>query len=484
MASEGGPPPGSSAAYADTEWRALEPASLAVNLVPDLWRTFKGLWPLLVAAFLGGPVGGADLWILAVFLGSSVWRTVSHFLTVRHRWREGRLEIRSGLIGRQFRVIDPARIQNVEIVQNLFHKLAGLVELRIETAGDRGAEGLLSAISEADARDLRARLYTGSAPVGAATIEPTARPQVLHDLGLAELIGYGVSAGRVGAAAIVAGVLLEWGGLFAPGAVRDTFVGLRGATALGVVLFALAGAYATSVVGAVVRHSGFRMVRTARGVRIEGGLFTTRGVEIPLGKVQLVRVEEPLVRRLMGYGSLQVETAASGAPQEDAVPEGFVPMVPDDELARMAGIVLPGLDVDPWTERLSPPAPRALWRGVVARTLRWALLGGAVAAYTSHVALVLLALLGPLLAWADWRAQGWSVSARSVVARRGFLQRDTWILLRDKVQSVHVGQGPLQRWHGLASVEVWAAGARVVLPDLREAEARRVFEALATRGGA
>jgi putative membrane protein len=409
-------------------------------------------------------------------------------------------------------VIDPERIQNVELVRNLFHKLAGLVELRIETAGERGAEGLLSAVSEAEAHDLRARLYAapehrgspGSAPSQAGTSvdapaggsgarpdgppafrrpgppEP-GRAEVLHDLGLAELLGYGVSAGRVGAAVIVAGVLLEWGGLFAPGALRDTVGQLRGATAIGLVLFTLAGAYVTSVIGAVVRHSGFRMVRSPRGVRIEGGLFTTRGVEIPLGKVQVVRVEEPLVRRLMGYGSMHVETAASGAPQEEAAAEGFVPMVPGDELARVAGVVLPRLDVDPWSQRLRPPAARALRRAVFARTLRWGVVAGGAAAFGGQIGLLALALLGPVLAWADWRGQGWWVSARSIVSRRGFLRRDTWILPRDKVQSAHIGQGPLQRWHGLASVELWAAGTRVVLPDLDEDEARRVFAAVASR---
>ncbi|MFN7144746.1 MAG: PH domain-containing protein, partial [Myxococcota bacterium] len=130
------------------EWRSLEPASLLVNLIPDLWRTVRAAWPLLLAVLVGGGIANlVNLGILGVFLASAVGRTVLHFLTLRYRLHEGKLEIRTGLIGRRFRVIDPARIQNVEIVQNVFHKAAGLVELRIETAGDSGAEGMLSALS-------------------------------------------------------------------------------------------------------------------------------------------------------------------------------------------------------------------------------------------------------------------------------------------------------------------------------------------------
>jgi putative membrane protein len=498
MGSEGGPPDGSAerpapairtgaasspTALPDTDWRGLQPASLAVNLVPDLWRTFKGVWPLLLAAVLGGPVAGVNLGLIALFFAMSVGRTVSHFLTVRYRWSEGRLQIRSGLIARQFRVIDPSRIQNVEIVRGVFHKLAGLVELRVETAGERGAEGLLSAISEAEARDLQARLYGAAAaahgPAARGAAGPTApAPEVLHAMTAAELVGYGVSAGRVGAALLVAGVLMEWGGLLAPALLRDALREVRAPIVIGVLLFALAGAYATSVLGATVRHYGFRVLRSPRGVRIEGGLFTTRGVEIPLAKVQLLRVEEPLVRRAMGYASLHVETAAMGAPEEELVSEGFVPMVADVDLPHVARLVLPALDVDPWEQRLRPPASRALRRAVVARTLRWALLGGIAAAFTGYSALLALAAVGPVLAWSDWRTQGWWLSERHVVARRGVWPRETWVLPRGKIQSVHLQQGPLQRWHGLAAVEVWAAGTRVVLPDLDAPEARRLFETL------
>jgi putative membrane protein len=126
-------------------WRALEPASLLVNLIPDLWRTARGAWPLLLAVFVGGGIANVvNLLLLASFFAMAVGRTVLHFLTLRYRLHEGKLEIQTGLIGRRFRVIDPARIQNVEIVQNVFHKLAGLVELRIETAGEAGAEGSLA----------------------------------------------------------------------------------------------------------------------------------------------------------------------------------------------------------------------------------------------------------------------------------------------------------------------------------------------------
>ena len=133
----------------DSEWRGLHPLSLVANLAPRTWRTLRGTWPLLAAFAIGGRRDSvAILFIAALFFGMAVWSTVLHFLTLRYRVVHGRLEMRSGLLNRQNRALDPSRIQNTELVRNPLHKLLGLVELRVETASGREVEGLLSALSE------------------------------------------------------------------------------------------------------------------------------------------------------------------------------------------------------------------------------------------------------------------------------------------------------------------------------------------------
>lgn len=467
---------------AEAPWRSLEPASLAVNLVPDLWRTLKGAWPLFLAMLLGGPIAGlANLAFVGLFLALAVGRTFAHFLTLRYRMHEGRLEIRSGLLARQHRVIDPTRIQNVEIVQNVFQKAAGLVELRVETAGEAGIEGLLSAISEAEARRLRAELAPRPGAAGdAAHVEAG---EELLAIDLLELVGYGVSAGRVGAAVLVIGAMMDAFAGLSPVAVQEAMQELAPGAALGLMLVAFAGAYAFSVASAIARWYGFRMGLSPRGLVLEAGLFTRRRVEIPRSKVQVVRVEEPLIRRLMGYGTLHIETAAVGLPGEKPVAEGIVPMATFDELPDVARHALPHLDLDPWSAPLKPPAPRALVRAMVGGTFRWIVLAGLAWWIVGHVAWLLVPI-GALTGWLDWRRQGWAITPEVVISRRGFLSRETWILGRDKIQSVHLRQGPILRLNGLARVDVWAAGTIVALPDLREADAREVFVTLAALSGA
>lgn len=456
-------------------WRSVEPASLLVNLVPDLWRTARAAWPLLLAVFVGGGVANfVNLALLLFFLGMSIARTVLHFLTLRYRMNGGKLEIRSGLIARRFRVIDPSRIQNLEIVQNVFHKLAGLVELRIETAGDAGAEGLLSALSVAEANRLRDQLHTSVA--GPTPAAPASADELL-DITPAELVGYGMSEGRIGAIILAGGLAIEVLGQFSPESVARGMQGVSPGAAIGLGLLGLALGYAVSVGRTLLRWYGFRLVRSERGLRFEGGLLTRRGVEMRLSKVQLVLLDEPLLRRAMGYGTLLAETAASGAPGEPTQPEGLLPMVAAEERPEVIRLILPNLDIDPWTDTLRPAAPKAVLRSALTGGLRWGVLALILSRWFGPAAFGLVGV-GLVLGWLDGRRQAWQVTPGFVVTRTGFGRRRTWIVPRDKIQSVHRFSDPFLRRYGLARVGVWVAGGRVTLPPMQAAEADAIFEAL------
>ena len=442
-------------------WRGLEPASLAINLVPDLWRTLRTGWPLLVAIVVGGGLTSlVDLMFFLVFLGSSLARTIVHFLTLRYRLADGKLEIHSGLLGRRHRIIDPVRIQNIELVQNVFHRAFGLVELRVETAGETGAAGLLSALSLAEAESLRAgiqrvrtaaaagALVAGSnepAGVDAGSVE-TAEPEAeeLERTGLLEVLGHGVTEGRAGAALVLYGIVQEWGPmvrpeLFAQGLARP------GAGAVLLVVFVSAG-YLWSVTTSFVRYYGFVLSRTVHGLRTRSGLFTQRRVEIPAGKVQMVRIDASWMLRLMGYTSLEIETAGSNAaPGAGRLAEALVPMVADDVVPYTLDAVLPGFAASERTG-WSRPARAALVRAILGGAARWggalALIGHVLAPPLGLGHLDALAGVGVLLGigdgYLDFVSSGWKLTSSLILVRSGFLSRVTSVLPRAKIQSAHL----------------------------------------------
>ena len=137
-------------------WQRLHPMSLAVNLVPRMAVFVRAFWPILVLWWVGGVSAASmvDGTLLMLFFLVPMAQTAVHFFTLRYRMEEGRLEIQHGLLNRQARVIDPDRVQNVELTRNLFQRPFGLVEVRIETASGTDVEGMLSALRREDAEAL------------------------------------------------------------------------------------------------------------------------------------------------------------------------------------------------------------------------------------------------------------------------------------------------------------------------------------------
>ena len=483
----------------DAGWKGLHPLSVVVNLLPQAWRTIRGAWPILLALVLGAGAGMEvfDLSLLLLFFAMAFSRTILHFLTLRYRVHGGRFEVRFGLLNRQARELDPSRIQNISLERNLFQRAAGLVELKVETAGDAGVHGLLSALSVEAAEELRAELEVlvraarGQAEPDAATdpgVAVAASTAPLVEASAAELVAYGLSRRTMGTVAVLTAVGFEVFTRLGPeGAEQIRWLQDQPHVLGAAFLLAFAGSWAWSAGAALVRHWGFAVRRVGDRLVTTEGLTTTRRVEIPLRKVQMLQAAEPWMRRSMGYSTVLVETAALGfADGQVRQAEGVMPMVERAELPAVLHAVLPRVGADPWSTPLKPAAPRALYRAIIRRVIRLGLLSTLIAGLAwpdlrGMWAFCAVPLAIPL-GWLDWRWQGWLITPDAVVARRGFLNRRTWVIARDKVQSLQIVQTPLMRWHGLGAVSVRVAGNAVALPDLTLDDAEGVFDELSPTG--
>ena len=252
-------------------------------------------------------------------------------------------EIRQGLLNRQARTLAPDRIQNVSLVRNLFHRASGLVEVRIETAGDSSTEGMLSALSVEDAEALLTELNAArrQAAAAAAIATNAPPPPPILRLGAPELLAYGFSAGGLGLAILLMAVGSEVLTVTRPDEVNDLARAASPTRLVGLGVLAIAASWTFSALRALVRHHGFTLTREPTpkgpGLRAVEGLFTRREVSLSLNKVQLVSAVEPLMRRLMGYGTVSVETAGFTAGENGlpAAAEVLVPMVEQERLGEL-----------------------------------------------------------------------------------------------------------------------------------------------------
>jgi len=460
-------------------WRSLHILSPVVNLIPQIWATIRGYWILLVALALGGDVGlqVGDLVVLLLFFFMGFGRSLVHWLTLRYRVHEGALEIRTGVLNRRVRILSPDRIQNAELVRNPFHRVSGLVELRLETAGaEVETEGLFSALDFAEANRLVAELdalrrASSSRPTSA---EGTDEGDVLVQMGWLEIIAHGLSSRRAGVSAVLIAVGLEVFAQLEPGGgeIGSALESLTGPMVVAVILAIFILGWVLGLVESLFAHYRYRLVEVNDRLVSQTGLLTRRRVELPIHRVQHIRIDEPLLRRVMGFSSVFVDTASGAAlPVEGAhvtSSEAVIPMVPRQSQLALLRRLLPQLDVDLRSAKLQPAHWKALPLALFGAVVGWSFFqfGGLLLLGRWGVLVVALLPLMLIGAWLDWRFQGWTVTHNVVVSREGFWLRRTTIVPLDKVQAVHRVETPLLRVLGLAVVAVRVAGPRVVLPKM------------------
>ena len=455
-------------------WRRLHPAAIAVwasGVVGGL------LLPITFFLLVGGrasSIGFATVAGSLALVGSAVrW---SRFW---YRLDDRALHLRGGLLQRWERTIQLPRIQSVDVVQKLTHRAFGVVELRIEVVGGQSTEAPLVALPPVEATRLRALLASDLAEEGGASEAPLVRMRPR------DLLVAGLTGGRVAVVAALAGWAFQ---LVPEGTLVVNLDRLAGTdrsdleTALLIAGVLLAASVLISLATTVVVYWGFTAHRKDDRLVITRGLLQTRRSVIPLPRIQAIRIEENLIRRVFGLASMRVLTAGYGKDTGDQQQASMlVPVAARRRCLEVAEAVLGSSDL--WGTGLRPAPTRALVRrlgfasivGVAALVLGLALPGGA------RIATFPVLPLAIGLGYLSWRALGHAVVPRHVVARSGALQRRTTVAARANVQHLILHRSPTQRPFGLASVTLAIPRATASVIDVDEEVAEERFDELAAR---
>ena len=433
---------------ADETWRRLHPLSPAL-------RVGRGLVPLLAVLAIDLVSRRnvdytrleIDVGVLAVLL---VLGVVSWIVT---RWRvvAGVLHIESGLLRRRSLRYPLAQVQAIDVVQTGIARVLGLAELRLRVAGgaDRGG-GRLQGLKMAEAQAVRAHLLelggraAGMEPTDSAAavdLSPTAdRPPAMSEPD-PERVLLTVPTGRLLGSVALSGlgivlVLVLLGMLLGIALSPDAAAAAASSSAAALIGLGT-GAYRR--VNGEYRQT---VALAADGFRLRSGLVETTSETIPFGRVQGVRLVEPLLWQPAGWCRLEVEVAGKRVREENAS-EGRQrrAILPVGSLAEAAWLLQALVPASPRLDRRPPR--RARWKT-------------------------------PL----SYRNLAWGANETCVITRSGRLRRVThWVPL-EKVQSIRRVQGPLQRRFHLAGLHLDSAGRSIhavirdEAPDVVAAELR------------
>ena len=414
------------------EWRRLHPLSPIVRG----GRGTVAIAIVLLPALFGGRTHPDHAIVELAVVGLLIVLGFITWLVTRWRIDEDDILIETGLIRRRSLRFPLSQLQSVDIVRPGLARLVGVAELRLRMGGATGDTGRLAYLGEREVEPLRLRLLALAG--GAATATGTAQPQAPP----AEQLLTTVPTRR-----LIASILISDVGIFAElvavalivtAAVSPTAA--EGLVSGGLIWILAIG---TLVWRRFNQEYRLTVADSDDGLRVHSGLIALSAETIRPGRVQAVRMVEPLLWRPLGWCRLEVDVAG----RQRSKGEGQA------QRGRLRTVLPVGSRavVEELLDRLVPDRPAIDARPP--RRARWK---------------------SPL----RYRMLRVGRTPTCVGTTSGRLRRVTcWVPL-EKAQSFRQVQGPLQRRLRLATVHVDTAG-RGVRATLRDRDAAEAAAAIA-----
>jgi putative membrane protein len=475
---------------ADAE-RRLHPMSWLFVLLQQLKQFIVPLIALLVF----GQGDRNELWPLigvGMLMVFSLWQ----YATYRYGVHGDSLVVRSGVFERSLRVIPFARIHNVALQQTVLHRLFGVAEVRLESAGGSKPEAQMRVLKLSDAIALEAlvRRRGATMPEHPTNVEAD---QPLLSLPVGEVLRLGLVSNRglivVGAAfaglsqfnsRLIPNLFEAWGKSLFGWAGQQHF----GPTQYALAAFALFAMFVLalrllSILLALAQYYGFRLSEHGRRLTVERGLLARWRTSASRRRIQAWTLHEGLMHRVLKRRSLEVDTAvAENQGQQRALRE-LAPIATPDACADLIEHLLPhggwsrlewrALPMRSWWRLLLPGAPIVL---LVAAGLSWR--------FGPWGMLVLL-----WLPWSAYKARqrtartAYALGNELIAVREGWWSRYWRFAELDKLQALQLTYSPIDRRCGTATLWLDTAGAGAMAPPLRirflpETEARALYDTL------
>lgn len=406
------------------------------------------------------------------------------WLRFTYRFEEDELRIEYGIFIRKKRYIPFERIQSIDVTEGILQRMFGLVKVQIETAGGSGgdeAEAVLSAISKEEAALIQ-DFVAAAKNKGAAEAAQVHEGQPVFRISTSQLVLLSLTSGGVGVVISALFALLSQLGDFIPFA--RLFGGLEDWAIQNLFLIAMIVfigfflAWLIALLMTMLKYANFTVAKTDKDLVISQGLLERRQITIPLNRIQALRISENVVRQMLGYGTVYIESAGGSSANQEGSNVILLPIV---KVKQISGILAPCLPDYAFVGTFTPLPKRALWRYMFRS---WIIVVPVV--IISHILLKgwgLLSLI-PFAAFTLWsflkyRAAGWSLEGQQLSLRYRRIQRTTVFMKKNKIQSLAKRESYFQKKRDLGTIEAFvksgAGGGGGAVIDMENSDIKKIF---------
>ncbi|WP_017471650.1 PH domain-containing protein [Amphibacillus jilinensis] len=378
---------------------------------------------------------------------------------------QNELKIERGIIIRKKRTISKHRIQSIHLSQNVIHRLFGLTQLQIETAGsDMNVDAKLTAISMEEAHALRNQLKFDQQNQDVTDVTDTYDYDYIldnqvpkYEASYKRLFAFGSTSGGFG---VIVSILLfgiSEAELFIPDAIYQSTSAWLFAQALGtlialsMILFILM--WLLGVLGSIIKYGDFTVVRYEKELYITRGLWEKKQLSIPLKRIQAVGIKQNIIRLPFKLATVYLEVAGGEVDQSENMRTIIFPLIKKSEFQTFLTTMLP--EYQHTITEIHPVSRRLFY-------YQWCLLLlGASVVLTTTLLFVrpfwwisgLFLLVGSIYCYLDYRMAGVHLTKQQLTIQSMLLlSRETVFLKRDRIQALELKQSLLQKRLDIATM--------------------------------
>ena len=475
----------------------LHPVSAVVDFVKGLKEL---IFPFLIIFFANGfnitvNLGDGNFWAsfvpLGIFILVIVVRLINGILkwwTYEYWFEEKELRVEYGLFVKKKRYIPFDRIQSFNYKEGIFHRIFGLVQVMVETAGSTNGkpEVILTAITKeaADQIELATRKSKEEkhdnelqCEIGN-TVEMEQAPsaRVIHKMNTKDLLVLATTSSSMGV--VIAGVaaVLSQFAEFIP--FEWLFEEFSDFIKFGFVIVALAVfvsflfTWVIAVIITFINYYNFTVIEENERLTITRGLLEKKRVTIPLNRIQAIKIVENPVRQIFGFAAVAVESASGGFGGEEKKITLF-PLIKKTSLYKPLQELLPEIE---WQQTLTKPPKKAkqfFYRIDVVWLLPVIVLCSSI---WFPFGLLSVLIVFPIIMLGLWqyKTTGFAINGNQLTLRYRIFSRVTFIVEKKRIQALESRQTIFQKRREIASVEVTVmsglTGATAKAPNLENGD--------------
>jgi putative membrane protein len=424
--------------------------------------------------------GGAAIALVVIIITS-----IFSWLRFTYKLEQGELRIEYGVFVRKKRYIPLERIQSLDVSEGILQRMFGMVKVKVETAGGTSSdesEAVLSAISKQEATNIQAYVATAK-KTGAKEMEVLQENSPIYKITSRQLFALSLTSGGVGVVLSAVFAVLSQADDLIP--YQRLFGGIKNWAAVNLLFIAViifSGfflAWVIALIGTMLKYANFTVMKTENDLVISQGLLERRQITIPLKRIQAIRINENIVRQLLGYATVYVESAGGSAKNMDGSKVMLLPMV---KLKNIAQIIEPHLTEYILPTTLTPVPKRSLRRYIVRSwyiVVPLVIISFVFLQIWGLLTLILLALV-TLGAYLNYRAAGWSLGQEQLTLRYRTFIRTTVMIRKSKIQSFEVRESYFQRKRQLGTLEAFvksgAGGAGGAVVDMDKEDIQQIYD--------